>query len=193
MEFNLTINLILFVVLFTGFLKASLVFTVLGKGLGLHSLVFSIIALSLALLLSLQSLMHFNPQLLNTLSFSQEVQLVGEDVKKIESFLQDNSDASVYQKFSSSIGKEETVENSKKEFYARALAFILTELKEAFFIAAMLLIPFLFVDFLLAIVASAVSLKLPLVALALPIKLMVFLQVDGWLALSEKILTAYKF
>ena len=60
-------------------------------------------------------------------------------------------------------------------------AFLLSELKSAFQIGLVILLPFLLVDLLVSIAISSLGLSgLPASAVALPVKLALFVSVDGW-------------
>lgn len=71
-------------------------------------------------------------------------------------------------------------------------AFLVTELKEALQIGLLLLLPFLVVDLVIASVLAALGMtSLSPAAVALPLKLLLFLSVDGFAALSRALVTGY--
>ena len=60
-------------------------------------------------------------------------------------------------------------------------AFVLSELKTAFFIGFMIYIPFLIIDMVVSAILMAMGMMmLPPVLISLPFKLMLFVLVDGW-------------
>ncbi len=60
-------------------------------------------------------------------------------------------------------------------------AFVISELQTAFQMGLLILLPFLVIDLIVATVLSALGMvMLPPATIALPIKLLVFLAVDGW-------------
>lgn len=62
-----------------------------------------------------------------------------------------------------------------------AAAFLLSELKTAFQIGLVILLPFLLVDLLVSVAISSLGLSgLPASAVGLPVKLALFVSVDGW-------------
>ena len=72
------------------------------------------------------------------------------------------------------------------------LAFVLSELKEAFAMAFMLLIPFLVVDLVIAnILAGLGMFMVSPVLIALPVKLILFVVSDGWLFLVRGLVRSY--
>jgi len=71
-------------------------------------------------------------------------------------------------------------------------AFLITELKEALQIGLLLLLPFLVVDLVItSVLASLGMTSLSPSTVALPLKLLLFLSVDGFAALSRALVTGY--
>jgi len=71
-------------------------------------------------------------------------------------------------------------------------AFLITELKEALQIGLLLLLPFLVVDLVLSSLLAALGMtSLQPTTVALPLKLLLFLSVDGFAALSRALVTGY--
>lgn len=79
-----------------------------------------------------------------------------------------------------------------RRFAALAPAFLVTELTEGFLIGFLLLLPFLVIDLLVStlLVAAGLSSVQP-VAVSLPLKLLLFIVVDGWQLLLEALITGY--
>jgi flagellar biosynthetic protein FliP len=66
-------------------------------------------------------------------------------------------------------------------FYVIVPAFIISELKTAFQIGFLLYLPFLVVDLVVSSVLMAMGMMmLPPIMISLPLKLMLFVLVDGW-------------
>ncbi len=71
-------------------------------------------------------------------------------------------------------------------------AFVLTELTEAFQIGFMLFVPFLVIDLIVSNVLMAVGMHyLQPTIVSLPLKLMLFVLVDGWRLLVENLVLSY--
>lgn len=70
--------------------------------------------------------------------------------------------------------------------------FVLTELKEAFTMACILLLPFLVLDLIVAnvLVGLGMTMVSP-VTVSLPLKLLVFVYADGWLLLTKGLILSY--
>jgi flagellar biosynthesis protein FliP len=68
-------------------------------------------------------------------------------------------------------------------------AFVLSELRTAFQMGFLMLLPFLVIDLLIATVLSALGMvMLPPAVVALPVKLLVFVAVDGWSLIVRSLL-----
>lgn len=78
------------------------------------------------------------------------------------------------------------------ELWVLAPAFLTTELREAFAIAVLIFLPFLVIDLLVALGLASLGLATtsPQVV-ALPLKLLLFVAVDGWRLLVESLLRGY--
>lgn len=81
-----------------------------------------------------------------------------------------------------------------EEVPLRALlpAFVLSELKTAFLIGFQLYLPFLVIDLVVSATTMAMGmLMLPPQAIAVPLKLLLFVLVDGWHLVAELLLTSF--
>jgi type III secretion protein R len=78
------------------------------------------------------------------------------------------------------------------ELWVLAPAFLTTELKEAFAIAVLIFIPFLVIDLIAGLALAALGLQStsPQVV-SLPLKLLLFVSVDGWRLLIDSLLRGY--
>ncbi len=82
---------------------------------------------------------------------------------------------------------------SDKDLSVVLPAFFITELKEAFEIAFLLLLPFLVVDLVVASILAALGMQaLPVAAVALPFKLLLFVSIDGLRGLIEALVAGYR-
>jgi len=78
------------------------------------------------------------------------------------------------------------------EVWVLAPAFIATELREAFMIAILIFIPFLVIDLIVALSLAALGLTTTSPqSVALPLKLVLFVAVDGWRLLLDGLLRGY--
>jgi flagellar biosynthesis protein FliP len=83
-------------------------------------------------------------------------------------------------------------ETAGDEIWVLAPAFLTTELREAFAIAVLIFIPFLVLDLVVGLALAALGLQAtqPQVV-ALPLKLLLFVAVDGWRLLIDSLLRGY--
>jgi flagellar biosynthesis protein FliP len=78
------------------------------------------------------------------------------------------------------------------ELWVLAPAFLTTELREAFAIAVLIFIPFLVIDLVVGLGLAALGLQTTQPqAIALPLKLLLFVSVDGWRLLIDSLLRGY--
>ncbi|MDE1178381.1 MAG: flagellar type III secretion system pore protein FliP [Edaphobacter sp.] len=71
-------------------------------------------------------------------------------------------------------------------------AYILSELKAGFQIGAVLFFPFLLVDLMVASVTTSIGMmQLPPVVISTPLKILLFVMVDGWNLLADQLLKSF--
>lgn len=71
-------------------------------------------------------------------------------------------------------------------------AYILSELKAGFQIGAILFLPFLLVDLVVASVTTSIGMmQLPPVVISTPLKILLFVMVDGWNLLADHLLKSF--
>ncbi|HEY5943892.1 MAG TPA: hypothetical protein VIV40_00295 [Kofleriaceae bacterium] len=79
-----------------------------------------------------------------------------------------------------------------QELWVLAPAFITTELREAFVIAILIFIPFLVIDLVVGLSLASLGLQTTSPStIALPLKLVLFVAVDGWRLLLDALLRGY--
>jgi len=72
-------------------------------------------------------------------------------------------------------------------------AFMLSELRTAFQIGFVIFLPFLLIDVVVAAILMALGMiMVPPVTISLPLKILVFLLVDGWLLIGEALLGSFR-
>jgi type III secretion protein R len=83
-------------------------------------------------------------------------------------------------------------ETKGDELWVIAPAFVATELREAFAIAILIFVPFLVIDLVVALGLASLGLKMTNPqTVSLPLKLALFVAVDGWRLLLESLLRGY--
>jgi type III secretion protein R len=83
-------------------------------------------------------------------------------------------------------------ETKGDELWVLAPAFVTTELREAFAIAILIFVPFLVIDLIVALGLASLGLQMTSpTTVSLPLKLALFVAVDGWRLLLESLLRGY--
>ena len=112
-------------------------------------------------------------------------------LEPIRGFLEKHTsarDRDTFQATSQKLGRATT----GKELWVLAPAFLATELREAFAIAVLIFIPFLVIDLIVGLALAALGLtNTSPQSVALPIKLLLFVAVDGWRLLLDSLLRGY--
>jgi flagellar biosynthetic protein FliP len=71
-------------------------------------------------------------------------------------------------------------------------AYILSELKAGFAIGAVLFLPFLLIDIVTASITTSIGMfQLPPVVISTPLKILLFVMVDGWNLLASSLLKSF--
>ncbi len=71
-------------------------------------------------------------------------------------------------------------------------AYILSELKAGFQIGAVLFLPFLMVDLVVASITTSIGMmQLPPVVISTPLKILLFVMVDGWSLLADQLIKSF--
>ena len=71
-------------------------------------------------------------------------------------------------------------------------AYILSELKAGFEIGAILFLPFLLIDLIVAGVTTSIGMmQLPPVVISTPLKILLFVMVDGWRVLADQLIKSF--
>jgi flagellar biosynthetic protein FliP len=84
--------------------------------------------------------------------------------------------------------------NSKNDLPIQVVvpAYILSELKAGFEIGAILFLPFLLVDLVVASVTTSIGMmQLPPVVISTPLKILLFVMVDGWHLLADQLIKSF--
>jgi flagellar biosynthetic protein FliP len=78
------------------------------------------------------------------------------------------------------------------KFIHLASAFLLSELKTAFQIGFVIFLPFIMVDLVVAAVLMALGMiMVPPATFSLPLKILLFILIDGWVLISQALLNSY--
>lgn len=177
------------ILLSSAFIRFAVVLTLFRFGLGLRGLTFGFIAAALSLALSMtvlekdlggQQISIFSPKSIESVDVEHTFYPI----------LVKRADPTVLEdlKTAMSLPKGE-----EKPSYSLLLsAFIISELKEAFHIGLLLIIPFVVIDLIVTNVLVLLGItQLSAAVVAVPVKLLLFFAVNGWSLLAHKLLAGF--
>ena len=177
---------------FTAFTRIVVVLFLLRQGLGSHTAPPNLVLMGLAVLLTIFVMSPalktidaeaYQPYLAGILSFNEAAEQAAQPLKNFMLRQTRAEDLSLF------IGDDKTINpaaiNHKGvdsvPLAALAPAFLTSELKTAFQIGFMVILPFLVIDLVVAAVLTALGMiMLPPQLVSLPLKLLLFVTVDGW-------------
>ncbi len=111
----------------------------------------------------------------------------------IKSFMLSNTRSSDLGMMVSMQGGEKPESPEKTSLVAVIPAFVLSELRSAFIIGIVLFVPFVILDLVVsAVLMSLGMMMLPPVFISLPLKLLVFVMVDGWALTVQALVSNYR-
>jgi flagellar biosynthesis protein FliP len=194
-----TITVLLTLLLFTTFVKIATVLSICRYGLGLVGFEFGcvclVVSLGLAIFFCHPELTALGlPEALISRPQSVQPQAVQEALLP---FMQRRTDASIQRYLQtknkdavSSEGADQPGADSKSvSLRDLAPAFLLSELKQAFQVGCLLLIPLVVIDLLAAHVLALVGMQqLAASVVSLPLKILVFIAAGGWGLLGRKLI-----
>lgn len=120
----------------------------------------------------------YQPYMQNRMTQTQALEAAGQPIKEFMRNFVREKDLALFVRVS---GIERPRNINDVPFHVIVPAFIISELKTAFQIGFLLYIPFLVVDLVVSSVLMAMGMMmLPPIMISLPLKLMLFVLVDGW-------------
>ena len=183
---------------FTAFTRIAVVLFLLRQCLGSHTAPPNLVLTGLAVLLTIFVMSPalktidteaYQPYLAGALSFNAAAEQAAQPLK---SFMLRQTRAEDLDLF---IGDDKTIDPKQAEsvpLAALAPAFLTSELKTAFQIGFMVVLPFLVIDLVVAAVLTALGMiMLPPQLVSLPLKLLLFVTVDGWHLLVGSLLGSF--
>ncbi|MFH5249613.1 flagellar type III secretion system pore protein FliP [Burkholderia semiarida] len=183
----------------TSFLRYVIVLSLLKQALGLQQGLPGRIITGVALVLTLLTMRPVGEEIWKKayVPYEQEKislqQALREADAPLSSFMLAQTSKATLAQIAKLSGTEEIAEPKRQPFLVKLSAFVLSELKTAFQIGAMLFIPFLVIDIIVASVLMAMGMMMlsPLV-ISLPLKLLLFVLVDGWSLTVNTLLTSVR-
>jgi flagellar biosynthetic protein FliP len=172
---------------FTAFTRIAVVLFLLRQGLGSHSAPPNLVLMGLAVLLTIFVMTPalktidaeaYQPFLSGALSFNAAAEKAASPLKAFMLRQTRAEDLSLFSEGDKSIDPKQV---DSVPLAALAPAFLTSELKTAFQIGFMVVLPFLVIDLVVSAVLTALGMiMLPPQLVSLPLKLLLFVTVDGW-------------
>jgi flagellar biosynthesis protein FliP len=172
---------------FTAFTRIAVVLFLLRQGLGSQTAPPNLVLMGLAVLLSIFVMSPalktinaeaYQPYLAGSLSFNAAAEQAATPLKSFMLRQTRAEDLSLFTDGDKTINPKQV---DTVPLAALAPAFLTSELKTAFQIGFMVILPFLVIDLVVAAVLTALGMiMLPPQLVSLPLKLLLFVTVDGW-------------
>jgi flagellar biosynthesis protein FliP len=172
---------------FTAFTRIAVVLFLLRQGLGSHTAPPNLVLMGLAVLLTIFVMSPaiktidaeaYQPFLSGTLSFNAAAEKA---VSPLKNFMLRQTRAEDLSLFTADDKTVDPKQADSVPLASLAPAFLTSELKTAFQIGFMVVLPFLVIDLVVAAVLTALGMiMLPPQLVSLPLKLLLFVTVDGW-------------
>ncbi len=183
---------------FTAFARIAVVLFLLRQGLGNAQTPPNLVLTGLALLLAIYVMLPalktidaeaYQPYLAGTLAFNEAAAKAATPLK---TFMLRQTRAEDLALFTADDRTADAKRAETVPLAALAPAFLTSELKTAFQIGFMVILPFLVIDLVVAAVLTALGMiMLPPQLVSLPLKLLLFVAVDGWHLLVGSLLASF--
>lgn len=182
----------------TAFTRIVLVLAILRQALGMQQTPPNTVIVSLALFLTLFTMMPvikevnmtaYSPYQAGELSFNEAIEHAKLPIKRFMLYQTREEDLQLMLELSDQ-ALPETIE--QVGFIPLVPAFILSELLTAFQIGFIIFLPFLLIDLVVAaILMSMGMLMVPPMMISLPIKLLLFVLIDGWNLITRALIGSF--
>jgi len=187
------------VLMMTSFTRFVIVLSLLRQALGLQQGLPNRIVTGVALILTLLVMRPVGEQIWekaflpydqNRIGLQEALRIAEEPVSR---FMLAQTSKSALEQISRLAGEKPVAQPVEHAFTVKLAAFVLSELKTAFQIGCMLFIPFLVIDLVVSSVLMAMGMMMlsPLVV-SLPLKLLLFVLVDGWTLTVNTLVTSVR-
>jgi flagellar biosynthetic protein FliP len=183
---------------FTAFTRIAVVLFLLRQGLGSHTAPPNLVLMGLAVLLTIFVMSPalktidaeaYQPFLSGALTFSDAAEKAALPLKSFMLRQTRAEDLSLFTEDDKTIDPKQV---DSVPLAALAPAFLTSELKTAFQIGFMVVLPFLVIDLVVSAVLTALGMiMLPPQLVSLPLKLLLFVTVDGWHLLVGSLLGSF--
>ena len=188
---------------FTAFTRIAVVLFLLRHGLGSPTAPPNLVLMGLAVLMTIYVMSPaiktidadaYQPYLAGSLSFNEAAQKAAAPLKQFMLRQTRAEDLDLFLEREPAAGQSTPDRNDAETIPLAALApaFLTSELKTAFQIGFMVILPFLVIDLVVSAVLTALGIiMLPPQFVSLPLKLLLFVTVDGWHLLVGSLLGSF--
>lgn len=193
------------VVVSTTFLKISVVMSLMRNALGVQQIPPNIAIYGLTLILTTYIMAPVGQNIYENVTASPEItrsvektfQAVGRGAEPLREFLYRHSDRNQRNFFIQSAkdlwSPQMAGKLQEKDFIVLLPAFMVTELTSAFKIGFLLFLPFVIIDLIVSNILLALGMMMVSpVMISMPIKLFLFVMVDGWSRLIHGLIQTYQ-
>ncbi len=191
LETDTSISLVLSLLLFTSFIKIATVLSICRYGLGLVGFEFGAVCLLVSLALSVFA---GSPELKaagfpESLFTKNRLAQTSVSVDSLRPFMERRVDPEIARQFN--VTSESEAKSAGASVKSLGVAFVLSELKSAFQLGCILLVPLVIIDLLGAHLLALLGVQhLSAHVVTLPLKIITFIAAGGWGALGKKLLGA---
>jgi len=188
-------------VMLTSFVKMAVVLSIIRSAVGAPQVPPNSVVTGLALILSMVVMAPVASEVAEKFKRGEKVFYYGSlkeisrafnrAVKPIERFLIRNTNQKHINKFSQTLGSSGV--NNKIDWKILILAFVISQLEEAFQMGFVIFLPFLVVDMLIGSILLSLGMHmLSPTAVSLPFKLLLFVFADGWTLVGTSLIGTYR-
>ncbi|MGL4191059.1 MAG: EscR/YscR/HrcR family type III secretion system export apparatus protein [Vibrio sp.] len=184
----------------TCFIKFTVVFSLLKNAIGIQQIPTNLTTNAIALMMTL---FVMYPVYDNVFTYIKDNEVILDDSKSVDGFLVNGlasyknylikySDKELVSFFSNLNANRQETTDENFSFISYLPAYALTEIKSAFEIGFYLYLPFVIIDLIVSNILLALGMMMMSpVTISLPIKLILFVAIDGWSRVSQGLILQY--
>lgn len=186
-------NIFIVVIFSTAFIKIATTLTIFRYGLGLKGATFGLVTLVFSLVLSFFVMQPVVAPQGGWAEFVQADKIsIDKAAKVLLPFMEQHTEPSVKESFTDLLTSQNSAGDIATDWSFTLATFMVSELKAAFYLGLIFIIPFLLIDLLIVNILAMLDVsQISAGLLALPCKLLLFHLADGWQLVAEKIIYAY--
>lgn len=189
---------LLCIVLFSSFVKIFTTLSILSAGIGMRGAGFGAVIAGLSLLLSWLVIQpYLGGTAVSSISQAQTADILLFE-ERLKPFMEKQTNEEIkgsVTRISQKIHAQANQPEQKTEPGALSVlgaSFMITQLRDAFYLGLIFLIPFVVIDLVVTNILMLLGItQLSSAVVALPVKILLFVAVDGWTLVSERLLGSF--